>query len=155
MLTAVLPCPTDLISRNLDSVAAAMNGSWSFDKSRSDSIGPFLKFLGLPWALQKLAESSTLTRTFQLSASGLIDTQITTGMLGKTLRQEWFWSETPMTLPLSGTFPAFVTLHTDGPGWTTSHKDCPRERHNPYRFRSSGERGCSFDLNSSHDLCRQ
>jgi hypothetical protein len=114
MLAAVQPCPTDLISRNLESVAAAMNGSWLLDKSRSDPVGPFLKFLGLPWALQKLADSATPNRTFQLSSSGMIDTQVTSGLLGRTQRQEWFWSETPMTLPVGGTFPAFLTFHTDG-----------------------------------------
>ena len=91
-----------------------MNGSWALNKAQSDSIIPFLKFVGVPWAVQQIAAAATPTRTFQISSSGMIDTQVTSGMMGRTQRQEWFWSETPMTLATGGTYPAFLSFDSEG-----------------------------------------
>jgi hypothetical protein len=84
------------------------------DKAASDSMGPFVKHLGAPWALQQLADTAVPTRTFAVSSEGVSDTQVTTGMMGRTQKQTWSWSEASMALPVGGSFPAFAAFDSDG-----------------------------------------
>ena len=114
MLSAIAPCSSDVVAQHLDSICRNMNGSWALDKSRSESLAPFLKFVGAPWAMQQLVDSITPTRTFDISSSGMIDTQVTTGMMGSTQHQEWSWVEAPITMATGGKFPGFVTFDPEG-----------------------------------------
>lgn len=111
---AMQPPTPDVVSRYLPLVSEDMSGSWLLDKSASDSLAPFVKHLGAPWALQQLADTAVPTRTFTFSAVGVADTQVTTGLMGRTQRQEWFWREAPMPLPIGGSFPSFATFSPDG-----------------------------------------
>jgi hypothetical protein len=82
-------------------------------KSKSDSMVPFLKHMGAQWTAQQIADSATLARTFEPTSQGMIDTQVTTGMMGITQLQEWHWTEAPMEMVMGGTFLGFFLLVAD------------------------------------------
>ena len=113
-MVSLQPATPDMIERNVGPVASTMNGSWKFDKTRSDSVVPFLKHLGISWAIQKVADFVTPSRTFNLTSTGMVDQQVLTGMMNKTEQQEWAWSENIVTLPVIGSFPGFLTFDSEG-----------------------------------------
>ncbi len=125
MLASIQPVAPEAMAKSIDAIAPILNGSWVLKKSSSDSMVPFLKHMGAPWAAQQIADSATPTRTFELSSRGMIDTQVTTGMTGRTQRQDWSWTEAPIAMAMGGTFQGFMTfvdgelvtkiLHSKGP----------------------------------------
>ena len=114
MLPSIHALAPDAIAKSVDTIAPLLNGSWVLKKSSSDSMIPFLKHMGAPWAAQQIADSATPTRTFELTSRGMVDTQVTAGMMGRTQRQEWFWTEAPMVMAMGGTYPGFVSLVAEG-----------------------------------------
>jgi hypothetical protein len=114
MLASIQPSAPDAIPKLVDAIAPNLNGSWILNKSCSDSLVPFLKHMGVPWAIQQIAASAKPTRTFELTSRGMIDTQVTTGLMGRTQRQEWSWTETPMSLPMGDNFPGFISFDAEG-----------------------------------------
>ena len=114
MLSIIQPLALDVIAGTVDSIALNLKGSWALNKEKSESLVPFLKHMGVPWAVQQIAATFNPTRTFDLTSRGMIDTQVTTGMMGRTQRQEWCWAEAPITLPMGGTFPGFVSIDAEG-----------------------------------------
>jgi hypothetical protein len=114
MLASIQPLAPDVTARSVDVIAPTLNGSWDLKKSSSDSMVPFLKHMGAPWAVQQIADSATPTRTFELTSRGMVDTQVTTGIMGRIQRQEWYWIESPILMAMGGTFPGYVSFDTEG-----------------------------------------
>ena len=93
-------------------IATTLNGKWVLDHKRSDSIGPFLKEMGVPWLIIKMAQGSTPTWEITLTDGGM--KHVVHGPRGITITDYLFDREVVATMGDGSKHPASLHLSPSG-----------------------------------------
>lgn len=112
------PPSADLIAARVAALAPALNGAaWALDVKRSGSIAPFMTLMGAPWLIAQAVKASgepAATRTFALSAEGLSDHIVATGIFAnRSEATTWTWAPFMRPSPL-GALPACLAIDGEG-----------------------------------------
>ena len=113
------PPPPEQIAARVAALAPTLDGApWSLDLKRSGSIAPFMALMGAPWLLAQAIKASgepAATRTFALTAEGLSDRIVASGVFASRSGETTTWTWAPFLRPSPlGALPACLALDGEG-----------------------------------------